>query len=76
MRDHRRKKCSLIAKPNTKRAMSSAMMTAVKIWTPTGCLSLPSSMRTLATSPLLERESTLAMPKAWVKLRPSFRSMK
>ena len=50
------------------------MITAVKIWTPTGSFKRPSSINTLATTPRLDSDSTPANPRAWVKLRSSCRS--
>ena len=69
-------KCSLMANPTTNRAISSAMTTAVKIWTPTGSFSRPSSTSTLATRPRLDSDSTPASANACVKLRPRCASKK
>ena len=45
------------------------MTTAVNICTPTASLSRPSSIKTLATTPRLDRDSTPASASAAVKLR-------
>ena len=65
-----------MANPTTNRAISSAMTTAVKIWTPTGSFSRPSSISTLATRPRLDSDSTPASASACVKLRPRCTSKK
>ena len=65
---------SLIANPTTNNATNSAMTTAVNIWTPTGCLSRPSSTNTFATTPRLESDSTPASASAAVGSKPRCRS--
>ena len=65
---------SLMVNPTTSSEAISAMITIVKIFSPSGCLRVPESERTLAARPRLDSDRTPARASDSLKSSPKPRS--